>query len=207
MREAPRLHDVAGHAGFLGRGGARLREQRLSAAAAWRLLKTPSSEAGIQAYYRALLGRAPEADALLQSMRALQLGHATRIDVIGSIATSPEARAKGVRGEGLLLIRLVRLGFTLSGFRRRVLRRRMSLALQAEPVGAVSAPAATHSDGSGVEFMRRLTTLEGRLAELLRAQASAEDLEGLKERVATLESTLMEVLNAEAERLRNPPGA
>jgi hypothetical protein len=208
MREAPRLHDVAIQTGLTGAGATLIRPQRLSTEAAWRLLRTPSSEAGIQAYYRALLGRPPEPTALLETMQALQLGRATRIDVIGSIAASPEARSKGLHGEGLLLIRLVRLAFNFSGLRRNTLRKRMALPVM-EPLGAPTGAAPAPQDNSA-ELMRRLVTLEGRLvrqerrlAGLLRSQVEHGDLDGLKDRVATLEATLLDMLNAEAERLRD----
>lgn len=209
MRDGPKLVGVAERAGGAPARSQPLGSPYLSLGDGWRLLRMPSSEAGIHVYYRALLGRPPEAQALLDTIAALHFGGATRFDVVASVARSQEARARRLHGPGLLLIRLAALAFRLSGARRLVLRRRAAVApaVLSPPQPAASPQAA--SNAPSLEFVRRLASLEAviarlesRVAELRRAGLAEDETADLRERVATLETTLLDMLNDKVERLR-----
>ena len=164
----------------------------LSVADGLRLLQTPSSEAGVLAYHRALEGGPPPPPVLLAELSALRDGQATRFELLALIATSPKAQARGVGGPGLLLIRLVRKAFLLSGAAARVKARR-ALVAQAER----SALAASDLPSTPADVARKLVVMEGALLRLeTQVFAQARENQGpaafaaLEARVAALEAEL-----------------
>lgn len=170
---------------------------RLSFGGAWALLRTPSSESGVQTYYRALLGRAPDAEALNEVLEALRRGEITRVNVIAAIARSPEARARGLKGPGLLLIRGVNSIFERSGLGARVRRRRVAATAAADrALAARDARRANAGLGSDpAALARRVVVLEGmlvrlenRVFELQRDRVTSNELAAMEQRIAELEA-------------------
>ena len=164
----------------------------LSVADGLRLLQTPSSEAGVLAYHRTLEGAPPPPQVLLAELAALRDGQATRFELLAMIATSPRAQARGVGGPGLLLIRLVRKAFLLSGAAARVKARR-ALAAQAER----AALAASDLPSTPADVARKLVVMEGALLRLeaqvfaqARAGHSPAAVSALEARIAALEAEL-----------------
>lgn len=187
----------------------------LGLARGWALLKTPSSEAGIQAYYRALLGRPAEAEALRAAIEALRSGRATRIDVLAAVAGSPERRERGARGAGVALIRLAGRAFRLSGARRLLLRRRARHMAQ-HPLPAASpaeAPGAAEPTADAAALLRRIVMLEGAVTRLevklraTRLEASASGPDETQSRLEALERAVLDLLNERAEQLRHTAAA
>ncbi len=164
----------------------------LSIADGLRLLQTPSSEAGVLAYHRALEGGPPAPQVLLAELAALRDGQATRFELLGLIATSPKARERGVGGPGLLLIRLVRKAFLVSGAAGRVKARR-AMAAQAER----AALASPDLPSTPADVARKLVVMEGALLRLeaqlftqARASQGPAAFAALEARVAALEAEL-----------------
>lgn len=174
---------------------------RLSLRDGFRLLGTPSSEAGVLAYHRALEGEVPDATVLLGELADLRDGRSTRFELLTAIALSPKARARGVAGPGLVLIRAARKAFLLSGAAARV-RRRRSLAAQAQ--------ASSQAPGAGpvtsAEVTRKLVLLEGAVLRLearaFAAARAAPDVAPLESRISALETELRTRL---AEDASTPP--
>ncbi len=65
----------------------------------------------LQAAYRTLLGREPDADGAAHYQRALLRGKLTRIEILGRLMLSPEARARGRRVPGLLIAFAIATGY------------------------------------------------------------------------------------------------
>lgn len=65
-------------------------------------------QAFLEAAYRAILKRRPGTAELLQHRRSLQSGFFNKIDLLASIKSSPEGRAKGVQVDGLAVPALIR---------------------------------------------------------------------------------------------------
>ena len=150
------------------------RDQRpMSAQEAWALLKVPSSETGVQTYYRTLLNRPADADSLVQALEGLRLGELTRINLIASLALSPEARQRGRTGAGVVLIRAVNSVFERSGYGARVRRRRARTA--AAEAAALKLRDARTAARAGVQAPGLdVTGLAGRVAQLEQLLARAE---------------------------------
>lgn len=134
---------------------------RLSLADGLRLLRTPSSEQGVQAYHRALEGGAAEPHVLLDELEALRLGRSTRFELLALIATSPKAAARGVSGPGLFVLRAVRKAFVATGAADRI-RRSRALASAGQDAALSHAPGAV----TPADVARKIVALEGAVMKL-----------------------------------------
>ncbi len=179
----------------------------MSVAEAWGLLKVPSSETGIQTYYRTLLNRPADAESLVQAIEALRLGELARINLIASLALSPEAKLRGRNGAGVLLIRLANSAFERSGLGGRVRRRRARVAaaelkaLERRDTRATARPGAPAPgpDTSGlVERVALLEDLlvrtEARVSALQRDRPDQDPATALTARVQALEAAVVVLL-------------
>ncbi len=180
----------------------------MSAAEAWALLKVPSSETGVQSYYRTLLNRPADAESLVQALEALRLGELARINLIASLALSPEAKLRGRTGVGILLIRVANSAFERSGLGARTRRRRARVAVaEAQALERREARTAARAgvtapglDGEGLAA--RVTLLEdllakaeARIAGLQRDRPAQDGAAALAVRVQALEAALIELLS------------
>ena len=182
----------------------------MSMGEAWALLKVPSSETGVQTYYRTLLNRPADAESLVQALEALRLGELARINLIASLALSPEARLRGRTGAGVLLIRAVNSAFERLGLGGRVRRRRARVhAAETEALKVRDARTAARTglttpglDASGlagrVAFLeQRVSEAEAHVAALQRDRP-AQDAAALAARVTALETALIALLQPDA---------
>jgi len=177
----------------------------LSLGTALRLLRTPSSEAGIYEYYRTLLGRPPDPESLVAQMRALSVGRTMRFDVLASVANSEEARRNGVGGPGLMMINAAVIAARVSGLARRTRRRRFHAAtmelLEREAARGPADAAVGRAGpprGAVDADLARVLARGGEGVDPL----SREQIAEVKERVAVLEKAMLEFLNARAAKLR-----